>query len=101
MFNCADSAWHKIQSYATAFMERAEAADKNELLAAIEIMRSKIGTKKPYEFSELAENSKSITKAFWNPTVAAYCFCREDQRHVVATTITQTLDRLKVWLKKE
>jgi len=99
--NCADTARHKITAAAACFPTDSSPADRAELLAALEIMRGKIGTKKPYNFPEISEDSRKIASGFWNPTVAAYCFCREDQRNIVAITITQTLDRLTVLLERE
>jgi len=98
---CSDSARVKINSYAAAFQTLAENANKTELVNAIGIMRGQIGTKKPYNFPEIPEPSRNIAIGFWNPTVAAYAFCRDDQHVIVASTIAQTLDRLEVLLERE
>ena len=99
--SCADTARHKIQKATIPFPAEATASNKAELLQALEIMRGKIGTKTPYSFPELSEINAKTAAAFWNQVVAAYCYCQESQRHIVAGTIAQTLDRLKLLLEKE
>ncbi|MCL2377817.1 MAG: hypothetical protein FWC77_01685 [Defluviitaleaceae bacterium] len=101
MRNCADTARHKITAAAACFPMEGSAADRAELLAALEIMRSKIGTKTPYAFPTVPEKHREAVVGFWNQVVAAYCFCMANQRHIVAGIIAQTLDRLKVLLERE
>jgi len=98
---CADKARHKIIAAAACFPTEASSADRAELLTALEIMRSKIGTKTPYSFPEVKNPDREKVAAFWNQTVAAYAFCMEKQRHIVAGIIAQTLDRLAVLLERE
>jgi len=97
---CADKARNKIVAAAACFPTDSSPADRAELLAALEIMRGKIGTKKPYSFPEVAEPHRDIVAGFWNQTVAAYAFCQESQQHVVAVAIGQTLDRLATLLER-
>jgi len=99
--NCADTARAKVTAAAACFPTDSGRAGRAELLAALEIMRGKIGTKKPHSFPEISEANRTACAAFWNQTVAAYAFCMEEQRHIVAGIIAQTLDRLKVLLERE
>jgi len=98
---CADTARHKIVAAAACFPTDSNPVNRSELLAALEIMRGKIGTKKPYNFSEISDVNRTACAVFWSQTVAAYAFCIEEQRHIVAGIISQTLDRLTVLLEKE
>jgi len=100
MYDCAKAAHRKINAYAAVFMEQA-AGHKGEMLGAIEIMRGRIGTKTPHSFPELSAAAGEIAAAFWNPVTAAYAYCQREQRHIVATAIAQTLDRLVILLERE
>jgi len=92
--SCADTARAKINACATDFLIKAEGMDKTSLATAFVIMRSKIGTKKQYGFTELPEETHVIVARFWNQVVSAYAFCQESQRGIVANFISQTLNRL-------
>ena len=98
---CADSARHKITAAAACFPTDSRPTDRAELLTSLEIMRGKIGAKTPYSFPEISEVNRTACAAFWNQAVAAYAFCMEEQRHIVAGIITQTLDRLTVLLERQ
>ena len=94
MGTCADSARAKINACATDFLIEAEGMEKTSLATAFVIMRSKIGTKKQYGFPELPAESRAVVSSFWSQVVAAYAFCQESQRGIVANFISQTLNRL-------
>jgi len=65
------------------------------------IMRRKIGTMSPYDFLDAKEKYRATSVVFWNRTTAAYSFCMEEQRFIVADAISQTLDRLTALLERE
>ena len=102
--NCADTARIKIQAASADFWGKVQAAyvsdDKPVIKEALYIMQAKIGTKMPYAFNEIAEKYRPTVAGFWNQVTAAYAFCREDQRSIVAARITQTLNRLEVLLER-
>ena len=98
---CSDTARHKIAAATLQFPTDATGSNKAELLQALVIMRSKIGTKAPYAFPELSEINAKPAAAFWNQVAAAYAFCRVEQRHLVANTILQTLDRMTDLMERE
>ena len=103
--NCANSAHHKITVYATLLRDEISSAsapdDMPAIKALLDTMRGKIGTKTPYDFPDTPEKFQPAAVGFWNQTVAAYCYCREDQRNVVAETIKRTLDRVEVLLQDD
>jgi len=102
---CADTARSKISAYASLFWGEVQsiyaAEDYDAILAVFAIMRGRVGTKSPYAFLEVPEKYRDIVVNFWTPSVAAYAFCMEEQQHIVAGVILQTLDRFAVLLERE
>jgi hypothetical protein len=75
--------------------------DKGDMLDVFVAMSGKIGTKRPCGFMGTVEKYRNITAEFWNQVVAAYCFCRADQRNEVFDVIAQTLNRLETLILNE
>ena len=103
--NCADTAKAKIQAAAADFWGKVQAVyvpdDRAIIKEALYTMQGLIGTKKPFDFPDLAEKYRATVAGFWNQAVAAYAFCRADQRGIVMAHISRTLDRLVDLLEQE